>query len=157
MKRRPLLIRVKWPFWPLLRCSLNGSCAKFNIKVFEEMRACSNFKMSVADKSKIKGGGTCEVMFCVWWWKNRVSHIQKINHKVRFQYLYVDLLPVLSQFTKHWNFHFWLWIPNPSTEFTNHHVICFDSSKVQNWEYSRSLFWKHSFFSQDRAPAIQFS
>ena len=52
MKRRPLLIRVKWPFWPLLRCSLNGGCAKFNIKVFEEMRAYSNFKMSVADKRR---------------------------------------------------------------------------------------------------------
>ena len=75
----------------------------------------------------IKGGGTCEVMFCVWWWKNRVSHIQKINHKVRFQYLYVDLLPVLFKNIDDFTFGSGFTL----SPFTMLFVLTFDSLKLR--------------------------
>ena len=77
-------------------------------------------------------------MFCVWlWWKNRLSHIEQINHKIRFQYLNVDLLPVLSQNIENWN-RCRFEIVTFSPDFI---VVCVEFSILihGNWDYSRSL------------------
>ena len=136
MKRRPLLIRVKWPFWPLLRCSLNGGCAKFNIKVFEEMRVLLQFQ----SRWHLRNNVLSMVMkkSCIAYSKNKSQGKDPIPLR-RFASCSITKLTLV---TKHGKLKFSL--------------LALFVLIHQNWEYSRSLFWNSPSSVRIERPQFNF-